>query len=290
MKYLIVRESPLCVQLSTLLVEEIRRFDVRHEVESNSTNLKTHFRQFNPNLLIVIGTSKSFPLLKKARKRGIKCCFFYQTLLDKHDVFPTQLAEGIIYPDIPREGINASNIFLLSDVIRKRNDSNTHEGDLAEVSIFYSESLNKKFANSLVKKISKYSTEYKINVIDISLNLNDAIQTAQRSNASVALDQFSNVFSAYTNCPTINVYQKSLFRKSNNENSVLNRFLGMDVICNIPVSEVEFLDAEIRKVLNDHQRCAGIMQGFQELRSLIGNQPFARRAAQEIVEWLEQTD
>ena len=146
----------------------------------------------------------------------------------------------------------------------------------------------KRLADNLLKNISKLNPDINFNALDVSLSLKEAVAAANRSNASIALDQFSNVFAAYTNCPSVNVYQKSLFRKSNNENAVINKLLGKDIISNILANKTGVLISEIKKVLHDHQHCAGIMQSYQELKSLIGIQPFARQAAQEIIEWIDE--
>ncbi|MEQ8628448.1 hypothetical protein [Ekhidna sp.] len=289
MKYLIVAESHLCAQLSEILAEEIRRFDIRHEILFNPSNVTSQLKKSRPDLLIVIGSSKSFSIVDQAKKRKIKCCFFHQTLMDKHDRRNlSQLSIRKIYTDIPVKSTDTSNVFLLSDVIRKLNGNNYDEVQSTEVSIFYSDPGKKRLADNLLKNISKLNPDINFNALDVSLSLKEAVAAANRSNASIALDQFSNVFAAYTNCPSVNVYQKSLFRKSNNENAVINKLLGKDIISNILANKTGVLISEIKKVLHDHQHCAGIMQIYQELKSLIGIQPFARQAAQEIIEWIDE--
>ncbi|WP_424961948.1 hypothetical protein [Ekhidna sp.] len=290
MNYLIVAENQLCSQLSAKLINEIRRFDIRHEIVVNPSNVKKQLKKSKLDLLIIIGTSKSVDLLNLAEKLKIKSCFFHQSLLDKTSRSSSPSDMKRVYSDIPIIGTDTPNVFLLSDIVRSLDVINTEEVQSTEVAIFYSNASRKKLANRISASLTKTSPDIEFSLVDISRSLKDAISTSLRSNAAIALDQFSNVFAAYTNCPTVNVYQKSLFSKPDNEKSVINRLLAGDAICNVRANNTESLADEINRVLNDHQYCAGIMQSYQELKSQIGIQPFARQAAQEIVDWLEGTD
>lgn len=291
MKYLIAGENPLCIKLSTSLIEEIERFDIRSELEMvTSVEAIPLLKSFQPDLLIVIGTSRSNSLRSRARKLGIKSCFFHQTLLDDRDKFIQPTSGHKVFYDIPRGSKSPNHVFLFSDLIRNHNTHNSDENYKPKISIIYSEPSREKHAVKLSKKLSLHNNDIVFEPVNISSDLFNSINASIHSNAVISLDKFSNLFAAYINCPTVNVYRNSLFKKAHNRVSPLNRLANNEVVKDVSGSNVGPITEEISRILNDHQYCAGIMQSYQEIKDIVGTHPFARQAAREIVDWMEEED
>lgn len=291
MKYLIAGENPLCIQLSTSLIEEIERFDIRSKLEmATSVEAIPLLKSFQPDLLIVIGTSRSNSLRSRARKLGIKSCFFHQTILDDRNTFIQSTSDHKVFYDIPRGSKSSNYVFLLSDRIRNHDNYSSHENVKPKVSIIYSETAEEKRAKKLSKKLSGHSNDIIYELVNVSSDLSEAIDASIHSNSAISLDRFSNLFAAYTNCPTVNVYRNSLFKKANNRVSPLNKLTNNEVVKDISGNNIELIIEEISRILNDHQYCAGIMQSYQEIKDIVGTHPFARQAVREIVDWMEEED
>ncbi|WP_420575914.1 hypothetical protein [Ekhidna sp.] len=291
MKYLIVGENSLCIQLSDTLSDEIERFDIRSAIKKAIPQEATSLlKSFEPDLLIVVGTNRSNSLLVKARRRGVKSCFFHQTLLDDRNTFIQPTSGQKVFYDIPRSSKSSNHAFLLLDRIRNHDNYSSHENIKPKVSIIYSEAAEEKRARKLSKKLSGHSNDIIYELLNISADLPEAIDASIHSNSAISLDRFSNLFAAYTNCPTVNVYRNSLFKKANNRVSPLNKLTNNEVVKDISGNNIELIIEEISRILNDHQYCAGIMQSYQEIKDIVGTHPFARQAVREIVDWMEEED
>ena len=289
MRYLIFTEDIICEKLSLLVIEEIKRLDLRSEIKLiASKELKNSLKSYNPSLLIIIGSLKSYSAFRRAKKTGVKICFFYQSWNDpgKNLIGPVG---DLFYPDLPMCS-GSSNTLLVADFIRKQEKLGEDKASIIHVSIFHSEDRNSQTATSLKKKLEKRFTNIHFSKVNCSFDFHAAIQSAYCSNAMISLDRLSNLIAAYTNCPTVNVYRNSLFKKANNRVSPLNKLVNNEVVKDISENNIELITEEINRILNDHQYCAGIMQSYQEIKNVVGTHPFARQAVREIIDWMEEED
>ncbi|MEP0986755.1 hypothetical protein [Ekhidna sp.] len=284
MKYLIVAEGKIFAQLAKPLIQELERFDVRGEVVHLTLDKKKvskSLKDFQPDLLIAVGSLKMSSILELAKKRKINSCFFYHSLFEKNPIEDTQKFETArIYRDIPING-NGSLVF---DFVRKV-DIETADRKKPLISIV-SNKVSKSSVQLSRKLISKSdSIEFKL--IDASNDLQEAVRKLSNANAVIATDPFSNMLAVFCNCPAINVYEKSIFSSTPNEKSIINRLMNKEVVKSYPKSKDLLILNELDRILNDHQYSAGMMDDYQNLKSKIGAQPFVRNVSREIVDWLE---
>ncbi|WP_370089826.1 hypothetical protein [Ekhidna sp.] len=173
---------------------------------------------------------------------------------------------------------------LLSDLIRK--SDRTDEIDTkAQIAICGSV-----VSGGFIEGLTDKRTNYKFQFIDYSSNLDSAIKQIGQANAVIALDQFANALAALSNVPLVNVYRTGLLRKVANKQSCINGLLKDQTVKNLPMSNKEAIANELDLILSDHHYSAGILEKYQVFRAKVGNRPFARQVAREIVEWLEEED
>ncbi|MEQ9468443.1 MAG: hypothetical protein RLN88_13605 [Ekhidna sp.] len=272
---------------SSLLTKELQRFDIRAEIveiESSKKSLKQQANNKELDALIVVGTVKMLPLVRYGRKRGIQTFFFHQSLLDKRSFSKISKLKGVkIYKDV-----DYGQGSLLADYIKGLDLAGSLGFGHPYVTILGFDRTLK--GEKLFSKLSEMQPAIQFKYYCLSENLDEAIKRANESNAVIALDQFSNMVAVLTNAPVINVYHSSLFKTSGNKESVINQYLKRESIRNLAISRTGLIINELDRILSDHQYCAGILGDYQELKSILGNKPFARYAAQEIVELLEDRD
>lgn len=272
-----------------MLIEELNRFDIRSEIaEVDSIKaLKQNLKSFQPDLVILLGVRKSIKGIRLAERKGIRRCFFYMSLLDSYSCLITSSKSRKVYQDMPSiDQKNDGEGSLLSDLIRKI-DRGEDETSSKEVQIGIVGLSVGRAELRFSENISKIRSNYHFQMIDCSSNLDDAISKIERSNAVIALDQFSNVLTALSNVPLVNVYRSGIIRKTSNRKSSISELLQDKIVKNLRISNQEAIANELDLILSDHHYSAGILEKYQVFRSKIGNKPFARQAAQEIVEWLE---
>ncbi|WP_421764475.1 hypothetical protein [Ekhidna sp.] len=289
MKYLIVSEGKIFAQLAKPLIQELERFDVRGEVVHLALDKKKvskSVKDFQPDLLIAVGSLKMSSILELAKKRKINSCFFYHSLFDKNPRGDIQKFEkSRIYRDIPiNENGNGSLVF---DFVRKV-DIETVDRKKPLISIV-SGKVSKSSVQLSRKLISK-SDSIEFQLINASNDLQEAVRKLSNANAVIATDPFSNMLAVFCNCPAINVYEKSIFSSTPNEKSIINRLINKEVVKSYPKSKDLLILNELDRILNDHQYSAGMMDDYQNLKSKIGAQPFVRNVSREIVDWLEDLD
>lgn len=295
MKYIISAEGPIARHLSELLTLELARFDIRAEIQVldwHKSIISKALRSFNPDLLIVIGSKKGASIIRLAKSRKVKTCFFYQSLFDGStggvSSFNADNADKY-YSDLPIKGKSDAFIgSLLYEFVRRQESSLEPDPQTSLVSILTASKSEMKHAQNLAEKLSKKVPNIDFKSINVTDDINRAIEMARNSNAMIAMHKLSNMLAVFTNCPVINVYRNSLFNKSGNENSIINSLLEKEAITSVPINRAAQIADEIDRTLNDHQHCASIMDSYQQLKSMIGMAPVARKAAQEIVDWLEE--
>ncbi|MEQ8904890.1 hypothetical protein [Ekhidna sp.] len=292
MKYNISVEGPVSKHLSELLIPELARFDIRAEIQTLELNkriISKALKDFKPDLLVAIGSNKSKPIIRLANKRKVRTCFFHQSLLEGNTGTSIYLKTDKSYLDLPINKPDASYIgSLLYELVRKHESSIESDRQTSLVTILTSSQSEMKHAQHLAEKLSRQVPNIDFKTTNIADDIKLSIEMARNSNAMIAMDQLSNMFGVFTNCPVINVYRKTLLNKPANETSIINSLLEEKVITSIPIKRTSKIAVEIEKTLNDHQQCASIMDSYQQLKSMIGMAPVARQAAQEIVDWLEE--
>ncbi|MEO9871129.1 hypothetical protein [Ekhidna sp.] len=296
MKYLIWSENLICKHQASLLTKELERFDVRSEIiftNSSKTGLGKELFRSDPDLFIVFGSKKSNSIVKRANKLKIKTCFFYQSLLDGQLLGSNLLNACKIYVDLPapddQMGFEYSGS-LLYEYIRKNESYSDQETSEILISIFVSGTRDMKMAEKMRVKFQRLLPEYNFIVVDVSKNFTDAIRMAVRSNAIVAMDQLSSMFSVLTNCPSVLINKKLFFKERLKNQSIVNELLGREAISVFTQDKSVNITEEISRILLDHQYCAEIMSSFQELKLIIGMEPVARQTAQKMVDWLEEAN
>lgn len=293
MKYIISVEGSISKHLSEILTHELARFDIRAEIqtlEMNKRIISKALRDFYPDLLIAIGSKRSSSVIRLANKQGIKTCFFYQSLFDKNIETVISTKANKTFIDLPI--INSSTYVgsLFYEFIRKQESSLDDYSQNTLISIPASGPMQLNRALKLTEVLNKQMQNVAFKTVEVSSDLPSAVEIAKKSNALIALDQFSSMIAVLTNCPQINVYQSSLLKRSNNIIPFSNKLLGKDAISSYSITKIDSIVSELERILNDHQYCAGILENYQEVKSILGTSPFARRVAQEIVEQLEDTD
>ncbi|MER3328760.1 MAG: hypothetical protein RIF34_04210, partial [Candidatus Kapaibacterium sp.] len=73
-----------------------------------------------------------------------------------------------------------------------------------------------KHAQHLAEKLSRQVPNIDFKTTNIADDIKLSIEMARNSNAMIAMDQLSNMFGVFTNCPVINVYRKTLLNKPAN--------------------------------------------------------------------------
>lgn len=291
MKYIVATEGKICSQLSEPLIQEISRFDIRGEIryiESNKNDLKRELKKFTPDVLIVVGSTRSRAVLQTARNREIKSCFFYISLLDNKPFAKTPtLSNGRFFQDFSLTDEESGS--LLFDFIRKisTNDGTSIEREKPIVSIVGDTSVYQ-IITRLKRSLSSIASNIDFQLIDVSKNLELAIKEISNSNGMIAANHLSNMLGVLCNCPLMNVYNQSLFTRAGQKQSVINLMMEKDVVKSYPTLKISLIKSELDLILNDHQYSAGIMDDFQMLKSKLGTRPFARNVGKELVEWLEE--
>ncbi|SNT14485.1 hypothetical protein SAMN05421640_2498 [Ekhidna lutea] len=287
MKYIVFAENVVCQKLADILINELKRFDVRSEIKiaDGYREALAYLKDgVKPDLLLIVGTNKSSGLSKTAKKYGIRCCYFYQSLLDSYE---RKIIADKIYYDVPSDSVKHVN--LLSDFVKSThviNDSDTNNASL--ITICYCFKSDEKRANKLLKALSKQLVDVKFRLVNPSEDLEKSIIAIQKSNMTLSMDQLSNILSVFTNSPTVNVFHNSLFSKSNNTHSIINRILNKEVVSNYSLKDTPSIAGEVLLILKDHQQSASMLGNYQDFKSLLGTQHFARESARDIIEWLEE--
>ncbi|WP_425392589.1 hypothetical protein [Ekhidna sp.] len=288
MKYLIITEGKICQQLASNFIPELERFDIRNDIEVFNTPLKNFtatLKKSVPDLIIVFGGSSSHKIVRLARKNGVKSCFFYQSLLSPNQIPEEENSHNHkLYPDLPPIKTNQPlDGSLLIDVLRKTNRVDTYDSTTVSLASLR----ESKWITKVCERLSQMNENINFKKVVVSSGLEEAIIEIQKSHAVIAVDQFSNILAALSNSPLINVYQEKIFTKAQNRLSKVNEMLDKNVVGNYSNKNIALISEQLDRILNDYNYSAGMMDDFQQLKSIIGTQPFSRVVAQEVVNWLE---
>ena len=281
--------SSLDKLIGNRLAEILSRLDVRSSIviEENFNSVYQALQQDVPDVLIVIGANFNRKFLKaKKIKSTLLTCFIEQngTLSQSGK---EQKIEGIdlVYRDLPMMADERVQEYVgnpLMDYIKAVKTPAEVGTTNVQLTIIYNRR-QKNFIHQLSRRLHNAFTDMKIHVVTTDSELEKSIQKIGDSSVVVAFDNQSELLSLELNCPTIRINSRRIFRKRN-EFSLLNFLAKENVIQVFQTNQVDQVQNEITRVIQDHNYCAGIMGDFQVLKSRIGNQPTLRLIAHAVIE------
>lgn len=327
MKYLVVTDTPESQDFAKLLIEEIRRFDVRseifvnkrrkvekydetnHEFDSKHSSIKRQYlisQKFD--LLIVVGEAFEAKLISKLKSIGTKTCYFQVTrdLSDGKRVNKQATRHfDKVFTDLPvyesHPNLECIGHFM-SDVIRKHHFSE-NDSMMLNIGLLINQRKNTSKSTRFIKEFSKRhdckwviggnarerlkSNTDSIKNIEISDNNLDLLK---KVNAVIVDSEKDSICAALLNCPQISISGRYAPLSYSKRKSLINEVLNETLLNVYSPGETHQLENELKLLLNDHEYCASMMAGYQKFKDTVGTQPVCRMAVGKMIEWLEEIE
>lgn len=325
MKYLVNIACENATKYTSLLIDEIQRFDVRAEVYINragqvvayvenqvlSSSQKpvksSHFKSNDYDLLIVVGEHFN-NVWKPSTTKNIRSCFFqitsnYEKGTDVYVKAINQFDKVFVDQPIYPSNVRSEHIgHYLNDIIRKY-EFNGDRSDRLTIAVLINQKRNINRIHRLVEAVTEQQTNCQWIVSSDGLNEKDLFSLTQLdncrfermkldqlkiSNATIVDSQIDSITAALLNCPQVSVVtSQNIIGISKIQTPLVNRIIGEDLIKSVLPAKHELIITELFKIINDHEYCATLLEGYQRFKESVGAQPVTRNAARKIIEWLE---
>lgn len=289
MTYLINTENSFGNEVADLLSKEIERFDIRSDLQRTGNNKEalSLLKNTEVDLFIHIGTA--FPR-KVCKLKGLKTCFLFQSVRTKNDL-ASERVDGIdwVFYDLPliQDKQNYAGNWIFELVKSKSRVVSNNDLQLSGPKIVLAHGYKQsKAARSLQAMLSSLMSDSSIVLANLDAQLEHSIHELSQSNAAVAMDDFSELVALATNCPLVRTIKKSFFRKA--KPALINRLSNKEIVKVADIKQGKTIKNELDLIVKDHHHCAGIMQDYQAVREILGNQPAIRAMAKSLVEGLEE--
>ena len=287
MRYLVHTRDELGESIGVRLSEEIRRFDIRAEIE--------HFKQKDDtirelkngrfDLFVEIGSKVERRYTNAAKKAGAKRCFVMQSATNTSRN-PNFRDVDLVVTDFP--GVDRDKCYFgnpIMDVVKSCTPVHfSAKEDHLQVAVLVEPNTSGALQNAL----SGLNLDHvQLRQIDLAHNLESALPVILESNAAIVTGNIGELVCLQLNCPAIKVNRHGLFIKD--KSSLTNELLQREAIQVLGQTKPQLITDSILKILNDHNYCAGVLQDFQEAKDVLGTQPAIRDMARYLVDWLEES-
>ena len=279
--HLFSANDPIGKAVEDLLKKEIRKLDIRAEFIESSD------RKVSEKAEAVISVTSS------ARKiySDLPCFNIY--LCAKRNRFvlvaPSSRKETR-YLDLPFSNLLEAkylgcphfDVFKSKRIIKQDHKNS----DLVNIPIIegYKERRSANTVFRLKKALQSNLPEVSFPIIDLEKDLNSFGNLLNVSNAAIVTCWIGELAALYFNVPYVFFNGKHFFRRR--IHSLQHTLLNHDVTIK-EGSKPTLISSELKRILADHQYTAGMLQTFQEMKEIIGNQPSIRSIARDILEKLE---
>ena len=311
MNYKIIAQEGLGAVCARYLSEEIRRFDVRADIEIDSDKSAIQ----PAGTILIIGTS-SFIRSWSKRARNAKWLFAFWLPgsnegkpLPARNVNP-QLRFFLTLPNVVSSStlkrIKADYVGNpLVDILRKHeydSDFNEQE-DVHVVALLLNANRNKVpfYLNSIrsvakslpqIVFVVKCDDTQKVksdlaNISNVRVVHDSKYELLKRANAAIVTDPITTLEVALANCPQLMIAPQANWRWffESKIPPIVNDIGERSIVKKL--STADAIEKELMKILQEHQYSASILAGYQLVREKIGMEPCFRKTAQLIIETIE---